>query len=152
MPVSNREIRIVQSAYPQIYFACHTRHVKRASTATRLSATDSTLLAHLDEDTTVRATTLAKHLGLAASTLSAAMARLVSLGYVDQRRDANDGRATLLRLSATGATAMRTSSVLEPARVKRMLGRLSATDRQRALDGLVLLAEAARGGYGDTTS
>src|SRR5215218_6421378 len=99
MPVSNRDVRVVQTAYPQIYFACHTRHVRRASTATQLSATDSTLLAHLDEDESVRPTALAEHLGLAASTLSAAIGRLNALGYVVQRRDAKDGRAIDLRLS-----------------------------------------------------
>ena len=144
MPVSNRDVRQVQVAYPQIYFACHTRHVRRASTATQLSATDSTLLAHLDERDTVRATALARHLGLAASTLSAAIARLASLGYVIQRRGANDGRAVDLLLSQTGAAAMQASSVLESARVKKMLGKLTAAERRRALDGLALLGKAAR--------
>jgi DNA-binding MarR family transcriptional regulator len=143
MPISNREVRIVQTAYPQIYFACHTRHVRRASTATQLSATDSTLLAHLDEDWAVRPTALADHLGLAASTLSAAIARLNALGYVVQRRDTRDGRAIDLRLSAKGAAAMQASSVLDSARVKRMLNTLKAADRKRALEGLALLAKAA---------
>ena len=149
MPVSNRDVRLVQVAYPQIYFACHTRHVRRASTATQLSATDSTLLAHLDERDAVRATALAKHLGLAASTLSAAIARLASLGYVVQHRDARDGRAVDLLLSANGATAMQASSVLESARVKKMLGRLTAAERKRALEGLALLGRAARKAQGE---
>jgi DNA-binding MarR family transcriptional regulator len=144
MPVSNRDVRLVQVTYPQIYFACHTRHVRRASTTTRLSATDSTLLAHLDEDRPVRATALAKHLGLAASTLSAAITRLAALGYVTQRSDASDGRAVHLLLSGKGAAAMQASSVLESERVKKMLARLTASDRQQALNGLALLAKAAR--------
>ena len=148
MPVTSRDVRVVQTAYPQIYFACHTRHVKRVSSSTQLSATDSTLLAHLDEDTPVRATKLAGHLGLAASTLSAAINRLVTLGYVVQRRDSKDGRAIDLRLSAKGAAAMQASSVLESARVKAMLNHLSATDRRRALEGLSLLASAARESQG----
>jgi MarR family transcriptional regulator, organic hydroperoxide resistance regulator len=148
MPVSNRDVRRVQVAYPQIYFACHTRHVRRASTGTRLSAADSTLLAHLDEDDAVRPTALAKHLGLAASTLSAAIARLAALGYVVQRRAERDGRAIDLRLSAKGASAMQASSVLEPSRVKRMLGGLNAGERRRALEGLALLARAARTSQG----
>lgn len=142
--VSNRDVRLVQVAYPQIYFACHTRHVRRASTATRLSATDSTLLAHLDEQEAVRATALARHLGVAASTLSAAIARLAALGYVIQRRDSSDGRAIGLLLSAKGAAAMQASSVLESARVKTMLGKLTAEERRRALEGLSLLGKAAR--------
>lgn len=148
MAVSNRDVRVVQVAYPQIYFACHTRHVRRASTATQLSATDSTLLAHLDEDEAVRATSLAKHLGLAASTLSAAIARLAALGYVVQRRDAKDGRAIELLLSAKGAAAMQASSVLESARVKKMLERLKPGERTRALDGLAMLGRAARAANG----
>jgi len=144
MPVANRDVRLVQVAYPQIYFACHTRHVRRASTPTRLSATDSSLLAHLDEEHAVRPTALARHLGVAASTLSAAIARLAKHGYVVPRRDAADGRAIDLRLSVKGAQAMQASSVLESARVKRMLGKLSTVDRRRALDGLSLLARAAR--------
>lgn len=147
--VSNRDVRLVQVAYPQIYFACHTRHVRRASTATQLSATDSTLLAHLDEDDAVRPTALARHLGLAVSTLSAAIARLALLGYVVQRRDGKDGRAIDLRLSAKGAAAMQASSVLDSARVTRMLTQLSAADRKRALDGLTLLGRAARAAQGD---
>lgn len=149
MPVSNHDVRLVQVAYPQIYFACHTRHVRRTSTATRLSATDSTLLAHLDEEEPVRATTLARHLGLAASTLSAAIARLASLGYVHQRRTASDGRAVDLMLSRSGAAAMQASSVLESARVRKMLERLTPAERKRALEGLTVLAHAARATNGE---
>lgn len=149
MPVSNREVRLVQVAYPQIYFACHTRHVRRASTATQLSATDSTLLAHLDESEVVRATALARHLGLAASTLSAAIARLAALGYVKQRRDPRDGRAVGLLLSGRGAEAMQASSVLESARVRNMLKALTVAERKQALAGLGLLAKAARASRGE---
>ena len=149
MPVSNRDVRLVQVAYPQIYFACHTRHVRRASTTTQLSATDSTLLAHLDEEHAVRATALARHLGLAASTLSAAIARLAKLDYVIQRRDSRDGRAVELLLSAKGAAAMQASSVLESDRVRRMLAHLRAPERKRALDGLALLGKAARKAQGE---
>lgn len=144
MPVSNRDVRLVQVAYPQIYFACHTRHIRRASTATRLSAADSTLLAHLDEDRAARPTSLAKHLGLAASTLSAAIARLAKLGYVAHGKAANDGRAVDLRLTTTGAAAMQASSVLDSALVAKMLHQLPSAERKRALDGITLLAKGAR--------
>jgi DNA-binding MarR family transcriptional regulator len=149
MPVSNRDVRLVQVAYPLIYFACHTRHVRRASTSTQLSATDSTLLAHLDEDDAVRPTVLARHLSVASSTLSAAIARLGALGYVIQRRDGKDARAIDLRLSAKGAAAMQASSVLESQRVARMLSKLRPAERKRALDGLTLLGKAARASQGD---
>ncbi|HEX6164431.1 MAG TPA: MarR family transcriptional regulator [Vicinamibacterales bacterium] len=144
MLVSNRDVRLVQVAYPQIYFACHTRHIRRASTATRLSAADSTLLAHLDEQRATRPTELAKHLGLAASTLSAAINRLAKLEYVTLDRAARDGRAIDLRLTAKGAAAMQASSVLDAALVAKMLGRLSSSERKRALEGIGLLAKGAR--------
>ena len=144
MPVSNRAVRLVQVAYPQIYFACHTRHIRRASTATRLSAADSTLLAHLDEDRATRPTALAKHLGLAASTLSAAIARLARLGYVAQGKAAADGRAVDLRLTAKGGAAMQASSVLDAPLVSKMLAQLSSSERKRALEGITLLAQGAR--------
>jgi DNA-binding MarR family transcriptional regulator len=144
MPVTNRDVRLVQVAYPQIYFACHTRHIRRASTATRLSAADSTLLAHLDEDRATRPTELAKHLGLAASTLSAAINRLGKLGYVSLGKAISDGRAVDLRLTAKGAAAMQASSVLDAALVAKMLAQLSSTERNRALEGIGLLAKGAR--------
>lgn len=144
MPVSNRDVRLVQVAYPQIYFACHTRHIRRASTPERLSAADSTLLAHLDERRPVRSTALARHLGVANSTLSAAIARLAKQGYVVQSRDAADRRAIELRLSRKGTAAMQASSVLDTPLVRKMLERLTASERKRALDGLALLARAAR--------
>jgi DNA-binding MarR family transcriptional regulator len=144
MPVSERDVRVVQVSYPQIYFACHTRHVRRASTPTRLSATDSTLLAHLDEQRATKPTELARHLGLAASTMSAAVARLNALGYIERETPADDRRVANLRLSRKGVAAMQGSSVLDTPRVRRMLERLKPGERQRALDGISLLARAAR--------
>ena len=149
MSVTNRDVRLVQVAYPQIYFACHTRHIRRASTGTRLSAADSTLLAHLDEERATRPTVLAKHLALAASTLSAAINRLATLGYVTLDRAAKDGRAIDLRLTAKGASAMQASSVLDAALVATMLDQLSSAERKRALDGITLLAKGARLSQGE---
>lgn len=144
MPVRNRDVRLVQVAYPQIYFACHTRHIRRASTVTRLSAADSTLLAHLDEERATRPTGLARHLGVAASTLSAAINRLAKLGYVSLGKAVSDGRAVDLRLTDKGAAAMQASSVLDAALVTKMLAQLSSTERNRALEGIGLLAKGAR--------
>ena len=149
MPVTNRDVRLIQAAYPQIYFACHTRHIRRASTGTRLSAADSTLLAHLDEDRATRPTALARHLSLANSTLSAAINRLAKLGYVSLDRASKDRRAVDLRLTTRGAAAMQASSVLDAALVGRMLGQLSSPERKRALEGITLLAKGARIAQGE---
>jgi DNA-binding MarR family transcriptional regulator len=141
---ASRDVRIVQTCYPQIYLACHTRHVRAASSPHRLSARDSSLLAHLDETRPTAPSALARHLGVGASTLSAAIKRLVRLGYVEQDRHPEDARRVRLFLAKKGALAMRDSSVLEVRRVRRVLARLTPADRRAALDGLALLARASQ--------
>jgi DNA-binding MarR family transcriptional regulator len=142
--MSARDVRLVQTCYPQIYLACHTRHTRAASSPQRLSPRDSTLLAHLDEKRATTPSVLARHLGVGGPTISAAVKRLVRLGYVEQDRDPEDARSVRLRLAHRGAAAMRDSSVLEPARVRRMLAQLAPGDRRAALSGLAVLAAAAR--------
>ena len=149
MPVSNRDVEAVQRYYPQIYLACHTQHQRRRVNAASLTANESSLLAHLSPDAPMRAATLARHLGVGASTLSAAVKRLTRLGYIVRARDLADGRALALRLSAQGVRAMQASSVLDTRRVTVMLGRLSVKSRARAIDGLRLLAQAATTGAAD---
>ena len=142
--MSNADVRIVQTCYPKIYLACHTRHVRAASSATGLSPRDSSLLAHLNEHRPTTPTDLARHLGVSKSTMSAAIKRLRALEYVAVSTDPQDGRTLLLRLAPKGAAAMRASSVLEPARVRRLLAALSRGERRTALHGLELLADAAQ--------
>ena len=142
--MSARDVRLVQTCYPQIYLACHTRHTRAASSPQRLSPRDSTLLAHLDEKEPTTPSALARHLGVGAPTMSAAVKRLLRLGYIEQERDPQDARRVRLRLGARGAAAMRDSSVLEAARVRRMLAKLPPADRRAALDGLAILARAAQ--------
>lgn len=142
--MSARDVRLVQTCYPQIYLACHTRHTRAASSPQRLSPRDSTLLVHLDETRPTSPSVLARHLGVGGPTISAAVKRLVRLGFVEQDRDPDDARSVRLRLAQKGAAAMRDSSVLEPERVRRMLAMLTPGDRRAALDGLAILARAAR--------
>jgi MarR family transcriptional regulator, organic hydroperoxide resistance regulator len=142
--MSAADVRLVQTCYPKIYLACHTRHQRAASSDTGLSPRDSSLLTHLDERRSTTPTELARHLGVSKSTMSAAVKRLRALAYVVVSTDPRDGRTVLLRLAPKGAAAMRASSVLEPGRVRRLLGTLSNGDRRTALHGLELLAEAAQ--------
>lgn len=134
----------VQRCYPQVYLACHTRHERARSSATRISPRDSSLLAHLHEDAPATPADLARHLGVGAPTLSAALKRLAALGYVSVRRNGADARRMDVRLTRAGARAMSASSVLDRARVERVLARLSTADRRRAVAGLELLARASR--------
>lgn len=144
MSVPMRDVRAVQAHYPQIYLACHTRHPRRPSTTAQVSANDSMILGHLDERRPMRTGDLARHLGVVASTLSAAVKRLTAHGYIVRACDQADGRAIGLSLSAPGARAMQSGSVLDTRRVAAMLSRLSVAERARALDGLTLLARASR--------
>ena len=144
MPVLLSDVAAVQRFYPQIYLACHTRHEPRRANAARLTRQESTILAHLSADEPIRAADLARHLGVVPSTMSAALKRLTSLGYILRAPDASDRRAAGLRLSPSGARALQTGSVLETRRVTAMLERLTPADRTRAVDGLALLAAAAR--------
>ena len=142
--MSDRAVRAVQRWYPQIYFACHTRHQRAASSESRLSAHDSGILSHLDEERPIAAAALARHLGIGAPTLSATLTRLEKLGYIVRTASAADRRVADLRLSRAGAKAMASSSVLEAARVASVLRELTADEQRLALDGLALLARASR--------
>jgi DNA-binding MarR family transcriptional regulator len=141
---TDQAVELIQFAYPQIYYACHTRHERRKSNVFRLSARDSDILVHLDRRAATRVTALARHLEVAASTLSAAVTRLETLGYVAKARDGRDRRSVSLLLTPVGAAAVRGTSVLEAARIGAALRRLTARERARAVEGLKLLAGACR--------
>jgi DNA-binding MarR family transcriptional regulator len=140
-------IEILQFCYPQVYYACHTRHERARSGPSRLSARDAQLLVHLDrtEPTTIGG--LARHMDLAASTVSEAIARLLALDYVARSaRDARDRRRVGVVLTPKGAAAVRASSVLETPRLRDVLRRLSHSELVEVTRGLGLLAEACRRG------
>lgn len=134
----------IQRFYPQIYLACHHRHIRAASTLYRLSAQDSGLLTHLNEEQAILTGELAKHLGVSASTLSASVKRLAALGYLVRSPRARDRRQIDLRLTAKGAEAMAATSVLDRRRVADLLKQLTSAEVKQAVSGLALLAQAAR--------
>ncbi len=134
----------VQRLYPQIYIACHTDHVRAASTTWRISSQDASILVHLDRDSGLSPRALADHLGVAPSTLSAAIARLSELGYLTSKPNDADRRKRELRLTARGAEAIASTSVLNAERVQALLDKLKPDERKAAVSGLALLARAAR--------
>jgi MarR family transcriptional regulator, organic hydroperoxide resistance regulator len=142
-PTVARTIQIVQMTFPQIYLACHTRHQRRRSAETRLSARDSSILAHLDEEAGIAPGKLAKHLGIATSTLSEALKRLGALGYVSSPQGASESRRRAsVVLSKKGAEAVRKTSVLETARLEAALRAVSPRERERIESGMITLAAA----------
>ena len=134
----------VQRLYPQIYLACHKDHVRAVSTKWRISSQDASILVHLDREAGLSPRTLAAHLGVAASTLSAALARLAELGCLTNTPNETDRRKRELRLTARGAEAISNTSVLDAERVRSMLKQLKPEERKAAVRGLALLAKGAR--------
>lgn len=134
----------IQFAYPQIYHACHTRHVRKRSSAVHLSARDAEILVHLDPKTPTTLSGLARHMDLAASTLSEAVSTLEAHGYVLKTVGGRDRRRVSIVLTAKGVDAVRASSVLEARRLRAVLARLSARDLVVVTGGLARLAQACR--------
>ena len=142
--MSDDDVFEVQRLYPQIFVACHTDHVRAASTTWRISSQDASILVHLDRDSGLSPRALADHLGVAPSTLSAAVARLSEFGYLTSKPSDADRRKRELRLTARGAEAIAWTSVLNAERVQAMLDKLKPDERKAAVRGLALLARAAR--------
>lgn len=134
----------VLRAYPQIYFACHVEHRTRASSPSGLTSRDASLLAHVDDPEGSGPAALARHLGVAPSTLSAALARLAGQGLLALDEDEADARRRRVRLTGAGRDALVAASVLDPNRLATVLAGMGASDRRKAVEGLTLLAAAAR--------
>jgi DNA-binding MarR family transcriptional regulator len=142
--MSDDDVAKLQRLYPQIYIACHTGHVRAASTKWRISSQDAAILVHLDRDQGLSPRELAGHLGIKSSTLSAYISRLSALGYLTSKPNKNDARRREIRLTEQGAEAMSATSVLDSTRVRELLKKLTRDERKEAVRGLELLARAAK--------
>jgi DNA-binding MarR family transcriptional regulator len=142
--MSRTEVDLVLRCYPQIYFACHRRHVRDEKTQNIVSAHQASILDHLDDVEGTSMLDLARHMGVTASTISLTADRLERAGYVRRERSKQDARRVDLRLTPAGVRIKRQQKVLEPDLIAAMLGKLDEKRRKKALRGLELLAEAAR--------
>jgi len=138
------EVETVLRCYPQIYFACHRRHVRDDQTGEVMSSHQASVLDHLDEREGTALFDLARHMGVTASTMSLTVDRLVRGGWVVRERSREDARRVDLRLTEAGVRIKRQQKVLEPALVSAVLERLDERKRKQALRGLEILAEASR--------
>jgi DNA-binding MarR family transcriptional regulator len=144
VPPDDPLVRRIQRAYPQIYLACHVHHTT-SSRAHGLSQRDADVLAHLDEHSPVTAGALARHLGVAASTLSEAIDDLEARGFAERRRSAGrDRRRVELRITKAGVAAMQAGSVLDAARVAALLAEMPPRERGAAVRGIERIAASAR--------
>jgi DNA-binding MarR family transcriptional regulator len=137
-------VQVVQVSYPQVYLACHTRHQRKRSTDHRLSARDSAILAHLDQERATPPSQLANHLGVSRSTVSEALKRLAELGYIARTATSGDRRVAGAVLTPRGARAIRDTSVLETARLRAALLLASRDERAAIVTGMTRLADACR--------
>jgi len=141
--MDENDILDVLRCYPQIYLACHVEHRTRGSSESGLTSREASFLTHVSAGGTSPAA-LARHLGIARSTLSAALARLEGLGLIETQADAGDARRKRILLTAEGRRAIAESSVLDAQRVAALLGAMPEEERRRGVEGLRLLADAAR--------
>ncbi len=137
------QVAVLMQSYPKIFFACHTRHVRDDATHQRLSAHQAGILDHLDDREPTSMLTLARHLGVTASTMSLTIDRLARAGYVSRHRDATDARKVALRLTKDGVRIKERNSVLDRGLVAAMLARMKPRQRAASLAGLEALAQAA---------
>ena len=138
-----KAVQAVLDYYPRIYFACHTRHVRDEVTGGELSAHQASILSHLDDVEPTSMSELAEHMGVTLSTMSLSVKRLLAGGYVESERSDADRRVVELRLTTAGVRMKEAQTVLDPARVDAVLGRLSRDERAGAIAGLRLLARAS---------
>jgi DNA-binding MarR family transcriptional regulator len=144
MPHPAIAAREVMAFYPRIYFACHTRHVRDPQSQRLLSRHQASVLDHLDEVDPMTLNALATHMGVTPATMSLTVDRLERKGYVVRLRDAADRRRVHLRLTSAGVRVRDASSVLDSALVEALVERLSDDDRDTAIRGLEILANAAQ--------
>jgi DNA-binding MarR family transcriptional regulator len=142
--MSQTEVDTVLRCYPQIYFACHKRHVRDEQTREVLSGHQASVLDHLDDVQPTPLFDLARHMGVTASTMSLTIDRLQRTGYVQRERSTVDGRRVDLLLTPAGLRIKKQQKVLEPGLVAAVLAHLDDRKRRQALRGLELLAEASR--------
>lgn len=136
--------RELMTLYPRIYFACHTRHVRDPQTQYLLSRHQASVLDHLDDVDAITLNGLARHMGVTPGTMSLTIDRLERKGYVARGRDATDRRRVLVRLTSAGVRVKEASSVLDSPLVEAMMARLTDAEREAAIRGLALLADAAQ--------
>jgi DNA-binding MarR family transcriptional regulator len=137
------DIDVVLGSLPRIQAACRTRETRDVQAGTSLTSHQLGVLSHLDSVDPTMVTELAEYLGVTASTMSLNLKRLEAGGVITRERDAEDRRVMNVLLTPLGERVRDEATLLDPFRVAGMLRELQAEDRVKAVQGLVLLAEAA---------
>jgi MarR family transcriptional regulator, organic hydroperoxide resistance regulator len=134
--------RLMES-YPQIYLACHRRHIRDDESGRVLTMQQSTLLQHLHPERVRSLRSLSEHLGLTSSTVSIAVSRLAEWGYVRREKSQQDKREVQLTLTSAGARVQQATTVLDPVAVSGFLKLMPPAEVERAISGIESLAQYA---------
>jgi len=140
------DFNLVVRTLGRIAFACRTERVadpKQDGRVSPVSANQAVVLSHLDPIDPAMVGELAAHMGVTASTMSLTLKRLGEAGLVRRDRDPADRRVVDVRLTEAGARVRDAHTTLDAERVERMLAMMRPGERQEALRGLGLLADAA---------
>jgi DNA-binding MarR family transcriptional regulator len=102
-----------------------------------LSPLQYAVLSHLSNEPNIDQNGLAARLAVDRTNIGVLISHLEAKGLVIRRRNGNDRRAWLVRLTGAGARLYSRLSRAAPARQKRMLSALSKHERKLFLDFLV---------------
>lgn len=109
--------------------------------ASGLTQRQFTVLFAVDQNDGISQTALVKLTGIDRSTLADLVARLSAQGYVQRRRDKDDGRANMVRITTAGKKALRMAQPGAEEVDKAILAAIAPNQRKAFLDGLANLAQ-----------
>jgi len=141
--LDSRIARLME-AYPEIFLACHRRHLREDETGRTVTEHQASVLDHLHATRATTLSKLAEHMGVGRSAMSITVARLVRGGYIQSRQDKTDRRRVGLTLTAEGVRVKEQNTVLDPELVGAMFRLMSAGELETALQGVEHLARYAR--------
>lgn len=108
--------------------------------ASGLTQRQFTVLLAVDQNEGVSQTALVKLTGIDRSTLADLVARLVAQGYVQRRRDKEDGRANTVRITAAGKKALKMAQPGAEEVDKQILTAVAPAHRKVFVEALASLA------------
>lgn len=122
-----------------------------AARARGLTQAQYNALRYLSKGPERRMRELAEHLELTNGACTALVDRLVERGSVERREDAADKRAVLVALLPAGQDEIALLLKSARAEIESALGRLSPAERYMAVGGVLALASAIEGLFGEAS-
>jgi DNA-binding MarR family transcriptional regulator len=110
------------------------RRLRQAGADDELTLSESSALARLDRDGATTATALAKIEQISPQSMGATLAALEARGFIERRRDPEDGRRAVISLTTAGLRALRNR---RSARTERLAHALSTGFTRAELEHLM---------------